>query len=128
MQELKPVAGAKALLQSLSLPRCTASNAPVEKTKRQLALTGLAEFFGDNLFSAYAVNAWKPDPALFLYAANAMGFEPRDCLVVEDSPVGVEAALAAGIPVVHYDPEDQFSAIAGVQKIEKLQLLGGLLR
>ena len=36
-------------------------------------VTGLAGFFGDNLFSAYEVGIWKPDPGLFLHAAKAMG-------------------------------------------------------
>ncbi len=67
-------------------------------------MTGLKQFFGDNIFSAYEVGAWKPDPKLFWVAAEKMGFKPENCLVIEDSEVGVKGGLAAGMQVLHYNP------------------------
>ena len=105
--------GADKLLSTLSIRKCIASNAPVSKTVRSLAVSGLSDHFKlEAIFSAYNVNAWKPDPALFLHAASFHEIRPEDCLVIEDSDVGIEAALAAGMTVLHYDPQglgSQFS-------------------
>ena len=62
------------------------------------------------------MGAWKPDPALFLFAAKEMGFEANECLVVEDSAVGITAAQAAGMQAVLYDPSKVHSDF-GVTKI-----------
>ncbi|WP_431732389.1 HAD-IA family hydrolase [Chromobacterium vaccinii] len=75
-----------------------------KKIKHALTITQLAPFFGERFFSAYIVGSWKPDPGLFLHAAAAMGFAPENCVVVEDSPVGLEAAAAAGMHALHFAP------------------------
>ena len=110
-ENLRPVAGVRSLLEALDLPRCVASNGPMEKMRPNLVTTDLLRYFTTEqpdgtarewLFSAYDVGRWKPDPGLFLHAAEAMGMAPADCLVVEDSVPGVEAALAGGFRVVVY--------------------------
>lgn len=100
--ELEPVPGAAALLQNLKLPFCVASNGPRHKIEHSLGLCGLLEYFEGRIFSAYEVGAWKPDPGLFLAASAGLGLLPEQCLVVEDSRVGVRAAQEAGIPVLLY--------------------------
>ncbi len=102
---LREIAGATALVEALSLPFCVASNAPRAKTELNLTVTGLLPHFEGRIFSAYEVGSWKPDPGLFLHAAQAMGTAPAHCLVVEDSAPGVQAALAAGMQVVALLPE-----------------------
>lgn len=97
--DLQAVEGAEAALKQIDLLKCVASNGPLEKVKSNLDITGLRHFFGEHLFSAYQVQRWKPDPALFLYAAQQVGVAPQDCVVVEDSTHGVEAAIAAGMEV-----------------------------
>jgi HAD superfamily hydrolase (TIGR01509 family) len=84
----------------MAQPVCVASNAPRSKIELCLATTGLARFFEGRIFSAYEVGSWKPDPGLFLHAAQAMGAAPARCLVVEDSAPGVIAAREAGMQVV----------------------------
>jgi beta-phosphoglucomutase-like phosphatase (HAD superfamily) len=69
-----------------------------------LQVTRLHHHFGDAVFSAYDIQKWKPDPALFLHAARSVGVAPEHCLVVEDSLHGVEAAVAAGMPVLGFAP------------------------
>ena len=110
-ENLQPVPGVRPLLKQLDLPRCVASNGPMEKMRPNLVTTDLLRYFTTEqpdgtarewLFSAYDVGRWKPDPGLFLHAAEAMGVAPADCLVVEDSVPGVEAALAGGFRVVVY--------------------------
>lgn len=103
--ELQPSPGIEDLLEKLDLPVCLASSGPIAKIKTTLRVTGLEKYFGDRLFSAYEIGVWKPDPRLFLVAAESMGFKPEECLVIEDSEVGVEAALAAHMKVIHYNPE-----------------------
>jgi beta-phosphoglucomutase-like phosphatase (HAD superfamily) len=83
-----------------------ASNGPKDKMQKALQLTQLSSFFNGKLYSAYDINSWKPDPGLFLYAAQKMGFKPEQCLVVEDTLVGIEAAKAGGMKTVLYDPHN----------------------
>lgn len=102
--DLKPVPGVLGMLATLKHPFCIASSGPPEKIAQALAVTGLAPYFGDRVFSAYVVGSWKPEPGLFLHAAAALGFAPEHCVVVEDSPVGLEAAATAGMRALHYAP------------------------
>lgn len=117
---ITPSKGVDVLLKKISQRKCIASNAPVVKTKRSLEICGLADFFPTGIFSAYEVNAWKPDPALFLYAANAYDTDPSKCLVVEDSDVGLEAARAAGMDSVFYDPHDCAKATESQRRVTAL--------
>jgi HAD superfamily hydrolase (TIGR01509 family) len=76
-----------------------------------LEVTGLAELFGDRVFSAEQVEQGKPAPDLYLFAARSVGARPADCIVIEDSTLGIRAAVAAGMGAVgfvgasHADPE-----------------------
>lgn len=83
-------------------PKCVASSSPVDRVRVSLEATGLLRFFEPNLFSASDVPQGKPAPDLFLYAAAKMGVQPRDCIVVEDSPAGIAAATAAGMPSIGF--------------------------
>lgn len=111
------------VLAQLDNPMCVASNAPMEKILQAINLTGLASFFGESIFSAYDINSWKPEPDLFLHAAREMGFDPSQCVVIEDSEVGVTAALAAGIDVVQFDPHFSTRPRAGVAVIHSMKEL-----
>lgn len=82
---------------------CVASSGTMEKIRKSLSRANLRDYFDNqHLFSAQSVTHGKPAPDLFLYAANQMGFSPQDCIVVEDSPAGIEAALAASMPVIAF--------------------------
>jgi HAD superfamily hydrolase (TIGR01509 family) len=101
-KELKPIPGVAEMLKQINHPRCIASSGPLAKMKHSLKITGLGEFFGSNLFSAYEIGTWKPDPGLFIHAAREMGFKPEECVVVEDSLTGVKAAKSADMVVLHF--------------------------
>jgi HAD superfamily hydrolase (TIGR01509 family) len=106
--ELKPVDGIHAALAKITVPACVASNGPMSKLTHTLGLTKLLGRFEGRIFSAYEVGSWKPDPGLFLHAAQKLGVHPSRCVVVEDSLSGILAAKAAGMPVLGFtggDPE-----------------------
>lgn len=103
-RDLQPVAGIASALQQLHQPMCVASNGPMEKLQLALSVTGLAPHFAARVFSAYEVGSFKPDPGLFLHAARKMDAAPADCVVIEDSEVGIVAARAAGMRAVFYNP------------------------
>lgn len=98
--QLQPVEGALQLVKSLRIPFCVASNGPRKKIEANLQTTKQYPHFVGKIFSAYEVNSWKPDPDLFLSAAKHFGVAPGDCIVIEDSIVGVRAAIAANMPVL----------------------------
>ncbi|MFJ3308967.1 HAD family hydrolase [Streptomyces sp. NPDC086549] len=102
-RELKPVAGAADVLGKLAadgVPYCVASSGSHERIRVGHRTTGLDRWFDESrIFSSQDVGRGKPAPDLFLYAAERMGFAPERCVVVEDSPLGVQAAVAAGMDV-----------------------------
>jgi len=100
--ELQPVEHVITALDQLPQRKCVASNGPQEKLELALRLTGLTDYFGGNVFSAYDVGSSKPEPGLFLHAAEKMGCPAHDCIVIEDSSVGIEAALAARMHAIFY--------------------------
>jgi len=101
-RDLKPMPGVLEMLATLNSPKCIASSGPLPKIRQALEVSGLAAYFADNLFSSYDVGSWKPDPGLFQYVAHAMGFVPCQCVVIEDSEVGITAAIAAGMTPLCY--------------------------
>ncbi len=98
--ELKPIPGIAETLDRLEGPRCVASSSQLERIRLSLTLTGLIGRLEPHIYSASMVKNGKPAPDLFLHAASEMGVEPRHCIVVEDSPAGVQAAKAAGMKVL----------------------------
>ncbi|CAL9537206.1 HAD family hydrolase [Streptomyces sp. enrichment culture] len=102
-QELEPVPGAVGVLEKLTahgVAYCVASSGSHERIRVGHRKTGLDRWFEDErIFSSQDVGRGKPAPDLFLHAAERMGVAPERCVVVEDSPLGVRAAVAAGMDV-----------------------------
>jgi HAD superfamily hydrolase (TIGR01509 family) len=99
--DLKPIDGVRDAILSLPFPRCVASSSIPERIALSLRITGLADLF-DNIFSSAQVARGKPAPDLFLHAASRMNAHPEECLVIEDSIAGVQAARAAGMRVIGF--------------------------
>lgn len=102
---LRAVAGVRDVLERLReerVPVCVASQSSMARVRLSLALCELRPYFADAVFSADLVARPKPAPDLFLHAARTMGTPPRDCVVIEDSTMGVQAAVAAGMAVLGY--------------------------
>jgi HAD superfamily hydrolase (TIGR01509 family) len=100
--ELTPVDGIVEALDHITEPACVASSSGHDSLRYKLELTRLYERFEGRIFSATEVANGKPAPDLFLHAAEQMGADPADCVVVEDSRYGVEAARAAGMDAFAY--------------------------
>lgn len=109
-KELKEIEGASELVKRLPVEACVASNGPYEKIVHNLTLTNLIQYFPQRLFSAYLLGRFKPEPHLFLNAAETLGHRPERCLVVEDSIHGLEAAEAAGMASIYYSPRPHLLA------------------
>jgi HAD superfamily hydrolase (TIGR01509 family) len=101
-QEVSPLTGVVEFLEGSKIKRCIASNCSFKLLKAFIKASKLDKFFDDNVFSADMVKHPKPAPDLFLYAAKQMSEETQNCLVIEDSLVGIQAATAAGIKVVGF--------------------------
>jgi HAD superfamily hydrolase (TIGR01509 family) len=125
-RELKPVTGAIELVTRVAaagLKVCVASQGKLEKTRLSLQLTGLRGLFAeDAIFSAYSVARGKPHPDLFQHAAATMGIGPDECVVVEDTVLGVTAAVSAGMFVFGYarDSDDLALRSAGAHVVHTL--------
>jgi HAD superfamily hydrolase (TIGR01509 family) len=130
---LKPIAGAAdavGRIKAAGLKVCVASQGALQKTRMTLGLTGLRELFAPHaLFSAHEVPRPKPDPALFQHAAATMNAKPSACAVIEDTPSGITAAVAAGMRAIGYAADSDEHALrnAGAEIIRSLDGLPGLL-
>lgn len=101
-ERLEPTAGLPDFLSGLKIDRCVASSSSLERIHHSLDVTRIAPFFGEAIFSSSMVKRGKPAPDIFLFAAERMGADPADCVVIEDSPFGVEGAVAAGMKAIGF--------------------------
>lgn len=131
-RELQAVGGVVDVLEKLAageVPYCVASSGSHERIRVGHRTTGLDRWFDEErIFSSQDVGKGKPAPDLFLYAAERMGVAPGRCVVVEDSPLGVQAALAAGMDVVGFTAMTPAAKLAGAtQLFSRMEELAGLL-
>lgn len=122
-ERLRPVAGALELVKQLQVPSCVASNGPMAQIEHSLRVVGLLDRFQGRIFSAYSVRAWKPDPGLFLHAAQSLGVPAAECAVIEDTELGLQAAVAAGMQAFAFMPAGVTSVQPGVQLLRALSEL-----
>jgi HAD superfamily hydrolase (TIGR01509 family) len=103
-RELEPVPGIRSLLEALDaagVPYAIASSGSSERVALGVTSAGLASFFPDDVITSRDhVDRGKPFPDLFLLAAKRANVAPERCLVVEDSPHGIDAAHRAGMRAV----------------------------
>jgi len=100
---LEEVRGAVAFIRGLpaDLPKAICSSSSTHWIESHLSHLGLEGAFGDKIFSGREhVERGKPAPDLYLHAATALGVPIGRIAIIEDSPVGVEGALASGATVI----------------------------
>ncbi|MEW2516242.1 HAD family hydrolase [Streptomyces sp. NPDC046870] len=120
-RELRPVPGVAGVLEKLAadgVPYCVASSGSHARIRVGHRTTGLDRWFPqERVFSSEDVGRGKPAPDLFLHAAERMGVAPGRCVVVEDSPLGVQAAVAAGMDVYGFTAMTPAAKLAGAGQL-----------
>jgi HAD superfamily hydrolase (TIGR01509 family) len=96
------VAGVRAAYESCRLPLAIVSNSSPQRIRISVGRAGLGELVGAHMYSGDEVPRPKPAPDVYLKAAERLGFDPADCLVIEDSVAGVSAAVAASMKVAGF--------------------------
>jgi HAD superfamily hydrolase (TIGR01509 family) len=122
--------GIEDALDRLGVPFCVASSGDHEKMNITLGITGLLPRFAGRIFSVTQVARGKPAPDVYLFAARQLGAEPSACLVVEDTPPGVQAGVAAGMTVFGYcahTPEQKLKAAGAHRTFDDLRALPGMV-
>ncbi len=132
LRELKAVDGVGVAVETLRRRghrMAVASQSPLARVRMSLQVAGLAGQFGEHIYVTSMVARPKPAPDIYLLAASRLGAAPRDCIVIEDSPAGAAAALAAGMRAVGYAPGDTAQAMraSGAQLIQSMDDLIALI-
>ncbi len=97
--KLKPLPGVINLIKDLKLAGfklSVGSSGPPENVELLLTTLKIKKYF-DVIITAAEVKRGKPEPEVFLIAANLLKINPKNCIVIEDAPVGIEAANKAGM-------------------------------
>ncbi|MEV0126311.1 HAD family hydrolase [Streptomyces sp. NPDC050703] len=131
-RELQAMDGAVEVLEKLTgdgVAYCLASSGSHERIRVGHRKAGLDKWFDEErVFSSQDVGRGKPAPDLFLHAAERMGVAPERCAVVEDSPLGVRAAVAAGMDVYGFTAMTPAERLVGATELfDDLRELPSLL-
>lgn len=117
------------VIAQFELPFCLATNSRRSEAMQCLALAGLDKTF-PAIITRDDVTQAKPAPDIFLYAATVLGISITDCLVLEDSPVGITAAVAAASPCLYIPsayPIDAWAASKAVAVMDDLEQAGAFI-
>jgi phosphoglycolate phosphatase len=128
-EELEPIPFIPEVLTQLPNPKCIASGSEPERIALSLEVTGLRHHFAQ-ITSSYEVANGKPEPDVFLKAAEKMGYTPEHSIVIEDSIFGVRAGVAAGMHVLCFQPNPAhaYEVPAGVVVFDSMQQLPELVQ
>lgn len=107
------------VLKGNNIAMAIATGASLRRMAQTVQKGGLGKWFAETAFSADLVAQGKPAPDIFLYAAKAIGVDPKDCVVVEDSPHGIKGAIEAGMGAIGFSGGTHLDGI----RAEHTQLL-----
>jgi HAD superfamily hydrolase (TIGR01509 family) len=128
--ELKAVPDIETVLAAMRMPYCVASSGTHEKMQTTLGITGLLPQFRGKMYSVTEVAQSKPFPDVFLHAARQQGVAPAACAVIEDTPTGVRAGVAAGMTVFGYcalTPKQRLIDAGAHHTFDRMRDLPGLI-
>jgi HAD superfamily hydrolase (TIGR01509 family) len=131
VQPSRLIEGVTDVLDALRIPYCVASSGDHAKIRLTLGATGLLKNFKNRIFSVADVARPKPAPDVFLHAARTLGVDPAACVVVEDTPTGVRAEIAAGMRVFGFaanTPQHRLEEAGAHRVFSEMRQLSGLLR
>jgi HAD superfamily hydrolase (TIGR01509 family) len=116
---IEPLPGVLPLLRELKsrhIPRVVGTSTPRANVELVSRMTGLDGLF-DAWVTAEDVTRGKPDPQVFLKAAERIGREPARCVVLEDAHVGIEAAQRAGMKVLAVATTHPMESLRGADAV-----------
>ncbi|MDA8817439.1 HAD-IA family hydrolase [Planktomarina sp.] len=119
-RSVEPIPGIGAVLDRLDhqgIPYAIGSNGPHRKMEITLARCGMSARFAGRTYSREDVAAPKPAPDVYLLAASQAGVAPQDCVVIEDSATGAQAAVAAGMAVFGFARETPRTKFEGLTEL-----------
>jgi len=134
--DLRIIPGMDALVKQLTVPKAIVSNSNLSRLKTSIKTTGITSCFDENkLFTPDVTSFSKPDPQMYQYAIRALGWNPEQTIVVEDSPTGVQAAVGARLKVIGFlgashttdNPEQKLLAKGATYIARNSKELGALL-
>ena len=109
------------ILKKKNFKQCIATGGIRSKTIHKIDVIGIRGLIPDeHIFTVDCVKRGKPEPDLFLYAADKMGEKPQDCLVIEDSIAGMTAAIRAKMSVVAFLGSEIYQHQAYIDKVKAL--------
>ena len=101
--------------------QCIATGGDRLKTAKKIEMVGIRKYFpAEKVFTADMVKYGKPEPDLFLFAAKSMGYNPKDCIVIEDSLAGITAAVRAGMTTIAFTKYLKYGKAYFIEQINKL--------
>ena len=117
--------GTEEILKNQQIKQCVATGGILSKSIEKLKTIGFWNKYinKDNLFTADMVTHGKPEPDLFLLAAEKMGVSPEECVVIEDSLAGMTAAIKAGMTVIAFIGCDMNNSSDYINKIKSLGVI-----
>lgn len=117
--DVRPMPGAKELIDRLAgedITMAIGSSGPPENVRMICEAMGLTDAFRAIITGA-DVSRGKPDPEVFLRAAEGMSIAPADCVVIEDAPLGIEAACRARMRCIGLTSSHAAEVLAGADLI-----------
>lgn len=101
--------------------QCIATGGIASKTKQKIEIVGIEKYFPmDKVFTADMVKFGKPEPDIFLLAAEKMGYNPKNCIVIEDSLAGMTAALKAEMFPIAFIGSDLYNKKQYTSQIKEI--------
>ncbi len=120
-QGIELTEGIEKIFANRDFDQCIATGGTKDKTAVKIEAVGIGKYFPpEKIFTADMVEHGKPEPDLFLLAAKTMGYEAKDCFVIEDSLAGLRAGLAAGMTTVAFLGFEMNQSPHNLQKVKEL--------
>jgi len=120
-EKLTPLPGVLRIIKELEsegFKLAVGSSGPPENVELLLSQLKIKAYF-DVIITAADVKNGKPEPDVFLNAAKILNINPKNCLVIEDAPVGIEAAKRAGMISIALTTTHDKEELLGAQLIIK---------
>ncbi len=113
--------GIENIFKNNNFEQCIATGGVKDKTAAKIKSVGIEKYFPQNkIFTADMVEHGKPQPDIFILAAEKLGYQSKDCIVIEDSLAGMTAGLRANMLVIAFIGFEMNQSEEYLKKIKNL--------